>query len=134
VARTTAALLAGVIAVPRNVDPSPFIEMAHQAVEDACGSLGYSESKMTVLETLMAAHFLTMLTKYRIFEQADVVKAAYANKVDLGYDLTPYGQNAMRLDNLGGLAAINNAAKKSGGTRPGVSWIGQPGVVEEDGE
>jgi hypothetical protein len=97
-----------------------FIVPANELVTECCtGDKGpstpYTEDRLTTIETWLAAHFYAQRDPRIKSETAGPVKADYQHSIQLGFDNTHQGQMAMRLDTNGGLAKLNDEAKK--GTR-----------------
>lgn len=130
--RTTAAAVAKVVEVDSRSWPDiePFIEAANALVTAKCTASGYSDAILELIERWLAAHFYRVADPQPTMEVAGSVTAQYESRVDLGFDVTKYGQQAMRLDYAGNLALMNNAMKKQEGTlagtgRVGVSYVGR---------
>jgi hypothetical protein len=139
VTRTNAILVGQIIKVKAGTDLTPFIDAANHLVDAVClvvpvGGITYTEDQLTRIETWLAAHHYAILDPRSERERISTLTKQIETKVDLGLDVTRYGQMAMRLDVNGGLAAMNNAMKKqtkqlpSAGTTlvGGVKWLGTP--------
>lgn len=115
-----------IIEVDETLAPSltPFIDAAHELVEECCSEAGYTESRLTIIETWLAAHFYAILSPRTTGERAGSVGETFQSSVALGLNVTHYGQQAMRLDTAGGLAALENQTKK--GLKPAIdfAWLG----------
>lgn len=127
-ARTTAEQVELIIEVDATISTTPFIELANELVTEACtGSNGpsieYTEARLEVIERWLAAHFYTVRDPRAESESAGSASAKFQSAVDLGFDSSHYGQTAMRLDTNGGLARINERAKRGSG-KIGVAWLG----------
>jgi len=129
--RTTYAAVAKIIEVDLTIttDLVPFIEAANQLVTDVCGNYDsddqYDAGKLELIERWLAAHFYAIRDPRAKSEHAGPVGAGYQSKVDLGLDVTHYGQMAKRLDTVGGLAELDERLKK--GKRiitPSLTWLG----------
>lgn len=132
-ARTTAALVAGIVEVELPDGAvledflAPFILPANLLVTDVCGAAGYSDEKLEMIERWLGAHFYQILAPGANTERAGRVAQTVRSKVDLGLNVTHYGQQAMVLDTAGGLAEINQALEPGGGLPSGVFgawWLG----------
>ena len=112
-ARTTSALVKGIIETDDTSIPdlTPFIDVANELVTECCED-DYTSSRLTLIETWLAAHFYTVRDMRAEAEKAGPVSEKFQSKVDLGFDTSHYGQMAMRLDWQGGLAALNEKIKK----------------------
>ena len=118
-----------------DVDLYPFIEAASALVDEVCApvtkadqvTLYYDDTRLELIERWLAAHFTCMNDPRTIIEQADRVREQFENKVDLGLQLTRYGQQVLILDTAGGLAALNaNNIKGKGKLKPKALWLGTP--------
>lgn len=126
-ARTTKELVEKIIELDATVnggDISAFIETASALVDELCQPQGYSETRLELIERWLAAHFYAIRDPRLTSEQAGSVQASYESKVDLGLQLTRYGQQALMLDTKGGLAALNNQPKTATGQKPGIVYLG----------
>ena len=84
----------------------------------------YSDDRLTLIETWLAAHCYTVRDMRAEMEKAGSVSERKQSKVDLGFDSSHYGQTAMRLDSQGGLAALNEKIKKGQAAAVGVTYLG----------
>jgi hypothetical protein len=57
-------------------------------------------------------------------EKADVVSEKKRSKVDLGFNLTHYGQMALRIDTEGNLAALDKRAKDGARSAASITFLG----------
>jgi len=126
-ARTTDELVEGIIEVDSGIPLAPFISAANAIVTQCCTDLDtdYEDEQLVLIETWLTAHFYCTRDMRASEERAGPVSARYQSKVDLGFDLTHYGQMAMRLDWFGGLAALNQKIKKGMSRAPSVTWVGK---------
>lgn len=131
-ARTTPELVAGIIEVDDGDDLEPFIDVANELVTEVCAPVvTYSAPRLEKIERWLAAHFYAIQRPRNFLEQAGTLREQIESKVDLGFNVTRYGQQAMRLDTAGGLAALD---AQSGGAdsatviRPkrSMTWLGRP--------
>lgn len=134
-ARTTQQLVAATL-TPAEMDEVtddliPFIEAANILVTRVCsfqknkdGSLYYDSAGLEIIERWLACHF------YKIPNPSDLRRKVSENaenviesKVDLGLDVTRFGQQAKLLDTAGGLSRADETAKN---TRRGwgALWLG----------
>lgn len=143
-ARTNDTMVKAIIRVPANrqgvpTDLTPFIDAANHMVDAVClvvptGGTTYTEAMLTRIETWLAAHFYAVDDPRSQRDRISSLTKEIETKVDLGLDVTRYGQMAMRLDVNGGLAALNNAMKEQTKKLPGagtnmvggVKWLGTP--------
>lgn len=132
-ARTTKAYIATIIEldvsiVPNDAAMEPFITVANELVTEVCtGDSGpataYTDARLELIERWLAAHFYAIRDPRVANESAGGVSASYESRVDLGLNLTRYGQMAMMLDTNGGLAKLDVDIKK-GKPHVGVFWPG----------
>lgn len=123
--RTTSALVEAIVEVDEDISLNPFIEAANALVTEICAPVTtYDAARLELIERWLSAHFYCIREERPVLEKADVVSERAQSKVDLGFDVTHYGQMAMRLDTAGGLAALNEEAKEGGGTTGSIAWAG----------
>lgn len=122
-ARTTSTAVGEIIDVDSNILVSPFIEAANAIVTKQCTDTDFTAAELELIERWLAAHFYAIRDPRRLSDRASVVSKTIESKVDLGFDVTRYGQMAMRLDWSGALAALNEMGKK-GRVSASVNWIG----------
>lgn len=123
-ARTTETLIREIIEIDSSVTTlTPFMNIAHQMVEKHCS--GIDEAEATLVETWLAAHFITIRDMREAQEKASEVSTNYQYKIDLGLNSSMYGQTAMNIDSTGGLARWNKLIKDGGaGRKSSVIWLG----------
>ena len=131
-ARTTSEEVALIIEVDGSISLTPFIEAANALVTEKCSTDDYDATRLELIERWLSAHFYAIRDARPTNERAGSVGASYQSKVDLGFDVTHYGQMAMRLDTAGGLAALNAEAKKGGSRTATVTWAGKDATNRED--
>lgn len=132
-ARTTGALVSGIIEVDANISLDPFIEIANDLVTECCGDVvAYTAARLERIERWLAAHFYAVRDMRVESEKAGPVSEKKQSAVDLGFDTSHYGQTAMRLDTNGGLAALNQRAKKGVTDHVGITWLGTEDANIED--
>ena len=124
--RTTDDLVEGIIDVDSTIPLTPFISVANALVTECCTGLDteYADAYLIEIETWLAAHFYTVRDMRAESEKAGSVSEKFQSKVDVGFSTSHYGQMAMRLDYQGGLARLDNKAKK-GGKISSISWVGK---------
>lgn len=127
--RTTDVLVKGVIEVDTLAVPdlTPFIVVANELVTEICVPAGYADSRLELIETWLAAHFYAIRDPRLTSETVGPLSQSIESRVDLGLDVTRYGQMAKRLDTAGGLALLDERMKKGYGkfNLSGVTYIGK---------
>lgn len=119
-ARTTAELVGGIIKVDASISVTPFIDTANDLVTELCAPLGYSATRLELIERWLAAHFYAVRDRLARHEYAGGVGAGdYGGEVGMYLESTTYGQQALMLDTKGGLSA-----EKGKASRPSVTWLG----------
>lgn len=127
-ARTTDALVGGIIKVNATIPLAPFITLANLDVTEHCADSGYTSERLQQIETWLAAHYYAIRDPRRVREKAGEVSAENQSEVDLGYNVTHYGQMALRIDFQGNLARVDANAKDAGGVGVAITYLG----VEEN--
>lgn len=126
--RTNAALVGEVIDVDPDVDLGPFIGYSNELVTELCTNSNYSDSRLTSIETWLAAHFYAMFDPQTKAESAGDVRVEYESKTGHGFQLSRQGQQALRLDTAGNLASLDNTLnvvrKRLPGKNSPVLWLG----------
>ena len=112
--RTTFGEVSAIVDVDDGDDLTPFIGAANDLVTEVCAkpAYGYSVSRLARIECWLAAHFYCVWKPREKMEGAGKVQAVYQSTLDIGFNLTHYGQQVLRLDTAGGLAALDNSLKK----------------------
>jgi hypothetical protein len=124
--RTTPAAVSAIIEVDAAIDLTPSIETANALVTELCAASGYSAARLELIERWLAAHFYAIRDPRAASEGAGGVSASYQHKVDLHFNQTTYGQQAMLLDTAGNLAALQ-AMMAQGKGRVKAFWLGSSG-------
>jgi len=123
--RTTEEAVEGIIEVDSSISLTPFIETANALVTSCCDDTVYTAAQLELVERWLAAHFYAICDPRAVSEHAGPVGATYQSRVDLGFHVTHYGQQAMALDTEGGLAALNRRiVKGEKKITPSISWLG----------
>lgn len=124
--RTTLAAVGKLIELDVTIDMTPFIETASALVTKHCAerNTDYTVTELELIERWLSAHCYAMRDPRTSSESAGGVSASYQSSIGLGFDLTHYGQMAMRLDYSGGLAALNAQVKQGDVRTPSLSWLG----------
>ena len=124
-ARTTANDVKALLAdYESTVSFDPFIEAASAIVTQHCIHEDLTVTDLELIERWLSAHFYCVYDPRTVNEKAGSVGATFESKVDLGFNLTKYGQMAMRLDWSGALAALDQRTKNGKGTTVGLTWAG----------
>ena len=123
-ARTTQSAVEEIIENSTSFDLTPFIEAANHIITKVCTSTSYDATDLEIIERWLSAHFFAIYEARPTEERAGSVSARYQSKVDLGFDVTHYGQMAMRLAYEGELAVLNEQSKKGGKIIAGLTWGG----------
>jgi hypothetical protein len=136
-ARTDADMVGGVIELDPGIDPGPFILAANELVTEICQPLGYSDTRLTLIETWLAAHFYGVRDRETQIAQEWIGQALgtqYRGKVDLGLNFTPQGQQVMLLDTKMGLAQLQKSVQLGHGpVTLGMVWLGDPCLLPDRG-
>jgi hypothetical protein len=129
--RTTEALVRAIIEVAATVtDLSPFINAAHNLVDAKCTDI--AEANATEVETWLSAHFYAIFDPRASSETAKGVGQTLQSRVDLGLNVTHYGQMAMMIDQTGGLAFWNDQVKTGkAGASVSFTWLGEDYTLTE---
>jgi len=131
-ARTTDEAVQGIIEHDTTISLTPFIEAANALVTEVCSTDNYDATRLELIERWLSAHFYAIRDPRYESEKAGDVAAKYQSKVNLGFDVTHYGQMAMRLDTAGGLAALNTEAKSGGSVTASFTWGGNDDIKTVD--
>jgi hypothetical protein len=122
--RTTAEAVGLIIDVDSGISLTSFIEVANVVVTKHCVDGAFTVAELELVERWLAAHFHAIRDPRTTQERAGSVGESYQSRVDLGFDVTHYGQMAMRLDWSGALSKLNEQAKNGGKIIAGVTWLG----------
>ena len=121
--RTTELAVQGIVKTKSSIDLDPFLEVANALVTKHCTDTNFTDAELELIERYLAAHFYCIRDPRAKRERANIVSRETQSRVDIGFDVTHYGQMAIRLDWSGALAALNQRAKK-GAMSADVTWIG----------
>lgn len=122
--RTTESAVQGIIEHDSGISLAPFIEAASAVVTKHCTDSSFTATELELIERWLAAHFYAVRDPRAVSEKAGSVSETRQSKVDLGFDVTHYGQMAMRLDWSGALASLNQQAKQGGRVAVSLDWMG----------
>lgn len=106
-ARTDSTMIADVIEWDDTIDLTPFISVANELVTELCSDSGYSESRLTMIETWLAAHFYTVRDPRATSESIGGVSESKQMHTGANLMSSEYGQTAMSLDTAGNLNLLN---------------------------
>lgn len=124
--RTTPDRIRSICRVKKADDLTEFMDAANQLVTNLCSNAGYDDDKLARIETWLAAHFYCILRPRRAQENVGQLQSSIETKVDLGLNVTRYGQMAMQLDTAGKLAASNNMMQNILPRKIAALWLGRP--------
>lgn len=130
-ARTSSSAVGAIIDVDSSISLTPFIDVANDIVTDVCTDSSYSAAKLELIERWLAAHFYHIRETRRNEENVGQTGEKLRSKIDLGLDLTHYGQMAKVIDSAGNLSALDKAIKEGGPRTITVLW-GGTGTDEGD--
>jgi hypothetical protein len=126
VPRTTPELVRTVVDAPAADDLTAAVLSANELVTEVCVPLGYTSTRLELIERYLAAHFYLVWHPGNLIEAAGSVRQQIISKVDLGLNLTHQGQQAALLDTRGGLASLNaTAAGTTIRPKRSVVWLGK---------
>jgi hypothetical protein len=130
--RTTAEAVGLIIDVDSGISLTPFIEVANALVTKHCVDGAFTVAELELIERWLSAHFYAIRDPRTTQERAGSVGESYQSQVGLGFDVTHYGQMAMRLDWSGALALLNEQTKKGGRVTASVTWLGTEDVTTSE--
>ena len=133
-ARTTSDAVNGILEKTATLSLTPFITSANLMVTKHCSdNTDYTTTDLEEIERYLAAHFYHVAKTRNDADRAGPVSRTRRSRVDMGLNLTHYGQMAMRLDWAGGLAALERRIKDGISTTAiGFSWLGTEESELED--
>ena len=119
-ARTTPALVAGIIEVDNAIDLAPFIAAAGSLVDVVEEKSDHTAELLELIERWLSAHFYTVRDPRAVSEKAGPVGVTYQSKVDLNLSTSHYGQTAIVLDTSGTLKRLSKGVRSAV-----VAWLGK---------
>lgn len=131
-ARATDSDVEGVVEVDDDITLTPFITIANELVTELCTDSDYSATRLTLIETWLAAHFYLMRDQLVGTERAGPVQVTYSTKIGLGLKQTKHGQTAMLLDTAGNLAQHDKRIEEGEAATVSFSWMGEDYDTEDD--
>lgn len=125
-ARTDSTKVATIVEVDTSIDLTAFIETANELVTEVCVPLGYTATRLELIERWLAAHFYRMRDPALAGEGAAGLSQNFQYSVGLNLSQTREGQQAMLLDTKGGLASLNKSTEDPA-TKPvrSIGWLGK---------
>lgn len=100
--------------LPSSTSADVFINVAHITMCQTFASVtSVSDSRLKLIELYLASHFAAVSNPVASFEGTGKLQESAQFKVDLGFNFTKYGQQAIALDTSGTLRAM--AEGKAGG-------------------
>lgn len=128
---TTPTLVQGLIDTDPTVDLTPFIASADSLIVNVCLPSYQAimidpnlSALMELIERWLSAHFYTILDNQLQMAKAGQGHVIFMQKIDYGLKCSMYGQQAMRLDYLGLLAALDNTTNIKRQINLGMFWMG----------
>lgn len=110
---------------PSITDLTRFISAAEQLVDRQCVPTGkYNASELANIEMWLAAHFVAIRDPRYASETMGAASVTMQNKIGMNLGSTPYGQQAMLLDDQGGLAYLDQHISVGKRARPRISYLG----------
>ena len=122
--RTTQSDIEEIMDLDSGFNATPFITIANSMVTDVCLGSEYASAKLALIETWLAAHFITVKTKIVGSEKVDVISQKFKLTTKIGLNSSHYGQTAMSIDTEGNLAQLNRMITEGEETEVGVHWGG----------
>jgi hypothetical protein len=122
--RTTEELVGGLIELDDSVPVDPFITTASLLVDRLCAPEVDDDTELEIVERWLSAHFYAVRESRSVSESVAGISETKQSKVDLGLDLSHYGQTAKLLDSSGALARWDQAMRKGRSTTATLAWMG----------
>lgn len=119
--RVTAAEVTAIIETDI-ADISPFITAANLIVTEHSSTLDDTTAKE--VERWLSAHMVAIRDMRVSSEKAGSVGQNFQHKLEVGLQVTMYGQQALALDSSGGLAKWNRATNEGLSSTPVLEWLG----------
>lgn len=110
---------------PAVTNLQPFIDAAEELVNEVCASTAYyTEARLKIIETWLAAHFLAIRDPRYQSEGIGAANATVMAQVGFNLALTPFGQQAALLDSKGGLAWLDKHISQGKRAKVSITWLG----------
>lgn len=123
--RTTRELVGAIIELDAAIDLTPFIAVAEELVSECCAPLGYTSQRLEMIESWLTAHLYTVRDPLPASEGAGRgINSTYQGKTAMHFDASIYGQHALLLDTLGGLATLQARIALGLVAAPSLHWLG----------
>jgi hypothetical protein len=131
--RTTSEAVAKIIDVDEDEVPdlSPFIETASSLVDEVCVGVGYADARLELIERWLAAHFYAIRDPRLQSQNFGGAGGALQGQTAMNFQGTSYGQQAMLLDSVGGLARLSQHVAMGKRGVIGITHIGTVATSEE---
>lgn len=130
--RTTEEAVLALIELDAGISPLQFIELANELVTEICVPLGYTSTRLELIERWLSAHFCAVAYPRTSSESAGGISESYQVSPGMGLDLTSYGQQVKMLDTKGGLAKLDKDTKSGNRSVAGITWMGSTSKESED--
>jgi hypothetical protein len=108
------------------------MSIANELVTEVCTDSDYSDTRLALIETWLAAHFYLMRDQAVASEQAGKVQQSYQYKIGLMLAQTKHGQTAMLLDSAGNLAQLSKRMEDGEAATISIGWLGKDYDTEDD--
>ena len=131
-ARATDADVEAVIEVDADISLTPFITVANELVTELCTDSDYTDERLVIIETWLAAHCYSVRDKAIAQERASSVQVQYQTKIGMFLAETTHGQMAMTIDSAGNLAALSKRMEDGEPATIQFSWMGTDYDTDED--
>jgi hypothetical protein len=131
-ARITDSDVEGVIEVDDSITLTPFITAANELVTELCTDSDYTDARLALIETWLAAHFYAIRDQAVAMDRAGPVQNQYQYKIGLFLHQTKHGQMALTLDTDGNLAALSKRMEEGEAATISISWLGTDYDTEDD--
>lgn len=131
-ARTTATEVGELVEVDSSISLTPFINAANELVTELCTDSNYTDVRLTMIESWLAAHFYLMRDQAVASEKAGSVSVNYQYKIGMQLAQTKQGQMAMQLDTAGNLASASKRMEDGEGGSVSIGWMGEDYDTEDD--
>ena len=120
----------GILDADPAVNLNPFIATADTVVNNILvpiygNTTPQAIATLTQIELFLSAHFYSVMRPRTNEQQAQGIIDRFDSKVNLGLQVTRYGQQAMFLDYMGELARVNYANMNEGVPNLQLLWFGR---------